>query len=144
MTVSFYDSVDDSLIRFAVIAAKHDGKWVFCRHKERMTYEIPGGHREEGEAIADTANRELFEETGAKEYAITPVCVYSVIGSNRVNQTGGESFGMLYFADIQSFEKLPDSEMEEVLFLEDLPTDWTYPQIQPRLMYKVISALFAR
>ena len=27
------------------------GKWVFCRHKERNTWEIPGGHREMGEAI---------------------------------------------------------------------------------------------
>lgn len=29
---------------------------VFCKHKERETYEIPGGHRDAGEAIEDTAN----------------------------------------------------------------------------------------
>lgn len=29
-------------------------KWVFCKHKERETYEVPGGHRESGETITDT------------------------------------------------------------------------------------------
>mgnify|MGYP006922425427 CR=1 FL=1 len=44
--VRFYDEVDDALLKFAVIAARSEGKWVFCRHKERTTLEIPGGHRE--------------------------------------------------------------------------------------------------
>lgn len=48
MSVNFYDSVDDNLLKFAVIVAKSNGKWVFCKHKERTTYEIPGGHREHG------------------------------------------------------------------------------------------------
>lgn len=40
--VKFYETVDDSLLKFAVIAAKHKGKWVFCKHKDRDTYECPG------------------------------------------------------------------------------------------------------
>ena len=64
LEVNFYDEVDDSFLKFAVIISKADGKWVFCKHKERDTYEIPGGHREEGELILDTAKRELREETG--------------------------------------------------------------------------------
>ena len=87
MQVNFYDSVDDDLLKFAVIIAKADGKWVFCKHKERETYEIAGGHRESGESILDTAKRELNEETGARDFSIKPVCVYSVIGKNRVNQS---------------------------------------------------------
>ena len=59
--VKFYDSVKDSLLKFAVIIAKTEGKWVFCKHKDRDTYEIPGGHREPGEDILDTAKRELYE-----------------------------------------------------------------------------------
>ena len=97
MEVRFYDSVDDALLKFAVILAKAEGKWVFCKHKERDTYEIPGGHREPGEAIADTAVRELQEETGAKDFSIKPVCAYSVTGKNRVNDTGEEMYGMLYY-----------------------------------------------
>ena len=61
--VKFYDHVDDALLKYAVIIAKHQGKWVFCRHRERDTLEIPGGHREPGETILETARRELAEET---------------------------------------------------------------------------------
>ena len=56
--VNFYEEVADDLLKFAVIIAKTEGKWVFCKHKERETYEVPGGHREEGEAILETAKRE--------------------------------------------------------------------------------------
>ena len=59
LEVKFYDSVDDSLLKFAVIVSQSNGKWVFCKHKERDTYEVPGGHREAGESILETAKREL-------------------------------------------------------------------------------------
>ena len=36
--VKFYDSVEDSLLKFAVIIAKKDGKWVLCKHRDRNTY----------------------------------------------------------------------------------------------------------
>ena len=48
LEVKFYDTVDDSLLKFAVIISQSNGKWVFCKHKERDTYEAPGGHRERG------------------------------------------------------------------------------------------------
>ena len=65
LEVKFYDTVDDSLLKFAVIISQSNGKWVICKHKERDTYEAPGGHREAGEDILETAKRELQEETGA-------------------------------------------------------------------------------
>lgn len=68
LEVKFYDTVDDALLKFAVIISKSNGKWVMCKHKERDTYEVPGGHREEGEDILDTAKRELQEETGAVKF----------------------------------------------------------------------------
>lgn len=43
--VRFYDRVDDALLKFAVIISKANGKWVLCKHAERTTYEVPGGHR---------------------------------------------------------------------------------------------------
>ena len=51
LEVKFYDTVDDSLLKFAVIISQSNGKWVFCKHKERDTYEVPGGHREAGETF---------------------------------------------------------------------------------------------
>ena len=92
LKVKFYDSVDDSLLKFAVIVSQSNGKWVFCKHKERDTYEVPGGHREPEESILETARRELQEETGALKFEIKPICVYSVTGKTRVNDTGEEIF----------------------------------------------------
>lgn len=66
--VNFYEQVSDELLKFAVIISKTDGKWVFCKHKERDTYEVPGGHREIGENVLETAKRELKEETGAIDF----------------------------------------------------------------------------
>lgn len=134
MQVNFYDTVDDSLLKFAVIISKFDGKWVFCKHRKRDTYECPGGHREDNEIISDTAKRELREETGAREFSIEPVCVYSVTGKNRVNASGEETYGMLYFAEIKSFESELHSEMEKIILCDELPEKLTYPFIQPLLI----------
>lgn len=132
MEIRFYEKVDDILLKFAVIISKHNGKWVFCKHKERTTYEVPGGHREVGEDIFDTAKRELYEETGAILFDIKPVCVYSVTAPD--NYDGAETFGMLYFADIKEFEKELHSEIEKTEFFDELPENWTYPLIQPKLI----------
>ena len=37
--VKFYDNVADEFLKFAVRISKTDNKWVFCKHKERETYE---------------------------------------------------------------------------------------------------------
>lgn len=134
MKVSFYENQDDSLLKFAVIISRSKGRWVLCKHRERDTFELPGGHRETGEPIWETARRELFEETGALEFTLTPVCVYSVTGRNRVNETGDETFGMLFCAEISSFAAELHSEIERVCFFDELPDAWTYPLIQPKLV----------
>ena len=132
--VRFYDKekVNDALLKFAVIIARSNGKWVFCKHKDRSTYEIPGGHREPGEAIIETARRELYEETGALEYSLTPVCVYSVTAPD--NFDGQETFGMLYFADIRRFEEELHNEIEKIILTDELIGSWTYPLIQPKMI----------
>jgi 8-oxo-dGTP diphosphatase len=129
ITVTFHapDSIDPSKIKYAVVAAKYNGKWVFCRHKSRDTWEIPGGHRECGEKPDDTARRELWEETGAQRAKITAVCVY------RFND-----YGMLYYAEIAELGQLPEnSEIGEICLEDSLPNGLTYPHIQPFLFEKV-------
>ena len=138
LEVKFYDSVDDSLLKFAVIVSQSNGKWVFCKHKERDTYEVPGGHREAGESILETAKRELQEETGAIRFDMKPLCVYSVTGKTRVNDTGEESLGLLCYAEITEFATELHSEMEKIVLLGELPEEWTYPLIQQKLIEKYL------
>ena len=133
--VQFYDRVDDRKLKFAVIVTKAQEHWVFCKHRERDTLEVPGGHREPGEDILTTAKRELYEETGAVDFSIRPVCVYSVTAPR--NFDGQETFGMLFYADVEAFEKELHSEIERIVIRDDLPENWTYPEIQPYLMREV-------
>ena len=132
--VAFYKKADDELLQFAVIAAKYQGRWVLCKHKERSTWEFPGGHREAGETIEAAAVRELYEETGAAEYRMVPVSVYSVTDQAQSGEKQAESFGMLFSAEISRFDQLPPVfEMEKIECFENPPDNWTYPEIQPLL-----------
>ena len=63
------------------------------------------------------------------KFEIKPICVYSVTGKNRVNETGEETFGLLCFAEITEFVKELHSEMEKVVLMDELPENWTYPLI---------------
>ena len=134
--VQFYDRVEDEKLRFAVIITRTDGHWVFCKHRKRTTLEIPGGHREPGEDVLTTAKRELYEETGALDFSIEPVCVYSVTAP--WNFDGQEVFGMLYYADVKTFEEELHSEIERIAIRDEMPEAWTYPDIQPFLMQEVM------
>jgi len=124
--------LDDAKLTFAVVSARMDGKFVFGRKRGSDTWEMPGGHREPGETVLETAKRELYEETGALEYDITPICAYSVDDGERL------LYGVLFMADIRKLGPLPAFEMEEVQLFDELPHALTYPKIQAKL--SVISA----
>lgn len=128
--------IADELLKFAVIACRHQGQWVYCRHKERSTWEIPGGRREANETILETAGRELYEETGATEFDLQPLCVYYV-----EREQTDRSYGLLCYADIKSLGALPESEIEQIQLVGGLPEALTYPLIQPHLYAKVQSWL---
>lgn len=130
MNVSFYPLSDDKPLKYSVIVARYGCKWVFCRHKNRDTLEIPGGHIEKGETALQAARRELYEETGAAEYDITPVCIY-----------GYSDYGMLFYAVIKRFEPLLESEISGIVFADGLPQNLTYHAIQPWLFDRVIDYL---
>lgn len=127
--VNFYKTgeIPDEKLKYAVVAARYKGKWIFCRHKKRTTWEIPGGHREAGEVIEETARRELYEETGAVDFELFPVSIYGV-----------NEYGMLFFANIQKLGDIPNtSEIAEICCNDTLPKNCTYPAIQPYLLHEV-------
>ncbi len=133
MTVQFYEQVEDHFLKYSVIVAQYKGQWVFCKHRQRDTLECPGGKRETQESIAACAHRELQEETGATRFEIEKIGVYGV----RKKESEIESYGMLYYATIFEFADL-ESEIESIHFLTQLPTNWTYPAIQPLLVERVM------
>lgn len=135
MKVEFYSSKEVKLemMKYAVIMSRYEGKWIFVQHRERDTWEAPGGRREVGESIFECAARELMEETGVLKFALFPVCPYSV------ETVIEKSFGMLFFADVHELGPL-SGEFEiarQELFL-DPPKDLTYHQIQPILYERIL------
>jgi len=120
-------SVEDSELTYVVIGARYRGDWIFVRHRERQSWEIPAGHIEDGEEPDQAAVRELYEEAGVVESSMTVVSDYQVTdGSN-------QGFGRLYFAEVLKIETLGDYEIEEIRFGRELPSPLTYPEVQTRL-----------
>lgn len=139
METKVYDLgiVNDEELKFAVIVSKFNGKFVYVKHKERETWEVPGGHRELNEDINDTASRELKEETGAVKFNIKPVCDYLCdysVGNKKIDK----SYGRVYYAKIEELGELPNLEIGEIEFFENMPENLTYPEIQPVLLYEVV------
>jgi 8-oxo-dGTP diphosphatase len=107
------------------IMAWYQGKWIFSKHKERA-WENPGGHIEAGETPLEAAKRELYEETGAIDFELEPLCDYHIDCV-----AGGKHYdgnGRVYFAAVHALGELPEySEMEKVELFDVFPEDLTFP-----------------
>ncbi|MBQ4557857.1 MAG: NUDIX domain-containing protein [Clostridia bacterium] len=128
-TVTFnkLGEIDESLYTRVVCVSRYNGKWVYCRHKERETWEIPGGHIESGEDWLTAAKREMFEETGATDLEIEPICIYSI-----------SKPGLLCFAEIKEFGEIPEEfEIKEIGFFDEEPENLTYPDTHKLLFKKI-------
>lgn len=101
-----------------------DGKYLLSRHKSRDTWETQGGHIEPGETPLEAAKRELWEESGALEYTIEPLCDYWA--TDDIDW----ATGVVFRAEITKLGPIPaESEMAEVLLFEALPEVFTYTYI---------------
>jgi 8-oxo-dGTP diphosphatase len=139
--VEFYepDFTPDSKLTYSVITARFRGKWVLVRHRERSTLEIPGGHIEENESPLEAASRELREETGAIEFTLGYVATYSV------TTNGNSGYGRLFFAEVSEMGEPSDRfEIGEVVLVDSLPGNLTYPLIQPALFERVLRYIQGR
>lgn len=112
---------------FVVVLSRYQDGWLFSRHRERNTYETQGGHIEPGEMPLDAAIRELYEESGGVPRTITPLCGYWA------EREGDRRYGMLFYAEIDHLDALPESEIAEVKWFPGLPEVLTYPDITPHL-----------
>ena len=116
------------ICQYVVILSRMDGGWLFSRHRERDTWETQGGHIEAGEVADEAARRELWEESGAVDFDLHPLCDYWA-GDER-----GSAVGRLYLAEIHRLGPLPESEMAKVRRFDTVPDKLTYPWITPTLV----------
>jgi len=139
--VKFYDPsfVPEAGLTYSVIASMYRGKWLFVRHNNRTTWEMPGGHIEENETSDEAAGRELIEETGSSDFKLECVSTYSV------TMNGKTGYGRLYLAEVFSLGPIPDiSEIIEIKAGSFNPVENTYPEIQPLLFERILMHLKTR
>ncbi len=113
----------------ADIMAIYQRKWILCMHKKRTTWEHPSGWIEAGETPLEAAKRELFEETGALDFHLEPLCDYSIDGV--LNGSYYQGNGQVYFSVVHKLGPIPSgSEMAKIGLFETLPEHLTYPILQ--------------
>lgn len=115
---------------YVVILSNFQGKYLLSSHKERNTWEMQGGHIEPGETPEQAAKRELWEESGAIRFDLSPLCDYCGEEPGKNNQ----GCGMVFTAMIYELGKMPVSEMDTVRSFDEFPNQLTYPQITKAIL----------
>lgn len=127
---------------YVVTFVRYKHQWVICKHKNRTTWETSGGHIEMNETPLEAAKRELYEETGAIDFDIIPVCDYSAGDeTDEPHETDEITWtnGQVFLANVRKIGPLPESEMERIDFFDAFPKNLTYPDITSALLPYIIS-----
>ncbi len=120
-----FDLKEAENYKYVVVFSRYQGRLLLSRHKDRDTWETQGGHVEPGETTEEAARRELWEESGAKDFTIEPVCGYWAAD----NEGDPGANGAIYLAHITGLGPMPESEMAETRLFDALPENVTYPWI---------------
>lgn len=62
--LAFHQHAFKKISQHVLVICRYQNKWLLTHHKQRG-WEFPGGKKEPGETLTETALREVFEETGA-------------------------------------------------------------------------------
>lgn len=127
MECKIYNLYELKHYKFVVVLSQYRGKLLLSQHRKRTTWETQGGHIEKDETELDAAKRELFEESGAVQFTIVPICDYWA------SDNTSWANGMVFFAEISELGDLPQSEMKAVRSFDALPHNLTYPDITQKL-----------
>lgn len=87
--------------KYVVVFTRYRGKLLLSRLRQRDTWETQGGHIEPGETPEQAARRELWEESGAGEFTLIPLCGY------RAGDETGSAAGAVFVAQVDALGPLP-------------------------------------
>ena len=102
----------------SAVVADTDGRILLARRRDNQLWTIPGGAMEPGETIAQTAMREVKEETGIEVEVVSLVGIYSD-PHHVVEYADGEvrqQFSVCFACRPTGAEAERDDEMSEVGF----------------------------
>lgn len=105
------DTYKPLLITF--MAIRHESNFLLVHHRERDSWELPGGHIEAGESARDCAVRELFEETGQRveHLGFRAILKYRAGSDNRIYH------GTLFSGELPSPAPFRENkEIEQITF----------------------------
>lgn len=129
MSITWYElnEIENEKLKYVVVISKYRNELILIRNKNHDIWELPGGKIEQGELIMRAASRELYEETGAVVFEISPIAIYSM----------NDSFGMVFYAEVEELVELPKYEIAEVILKKLLPDGLKYGDVYYRMYERV-------
>lgn len=133
---------------FVIVFSVYDGKVLLSRKRGKCSWELQGGHIENGETPINAAKRELFEESGVLDINMVPLFdyrTYEVDSHNSEKNIKEPDLGkpgrngIVFFANVLCLGVLPKSEIEEICLWDYLPDNLTYPEITSLLYQQLIT-----
>ncbi len=121
--------------KYVVIVAMYCDKLIWVKQHDKDTWELPAGHVEEAETPEQAARRELWEETGAVDFTLVPICDFST------NKQGNSSYNRLFYSIVDKLEVIPNFEIEKIIFQNKTPEMLTHGSIQPVLVEKALQTI---